>query len=64
MSNPLFKHMNPANTMRKPSFDELKSALKAQDDAFYQRMADIARQRGISEKAIEEGMNYIATLRH
>lgn len=65
MTNPLFKHMNPnTNYNKKPSMDELKTALKNQDDSFYQRMAEIARQRGISEKAIQEGMAYIDTLRH
>lgn len=66
MSNPLFKKCNPlSNTNpKRPSLDELTKALKAQDDTFFQKMAEIARARGISESAIQEGMTYVNTLRH
>ena len=62
MPNPLYVKCH--QQYKKPSMDEFKNALKAQDDGFFQKMIEIARQRGISEKAIQEGMTYIDTLRH
>ena len=67
MLNPLFKVCNkndllPRAKERMPSASEFKSELTKRGPDFLQKMQALARQRGISERDIEQGMKMINTL--